>query len=260
VRRPATVVVVVLAALAGLLAACGVPNDGEPRGIASNDVPAGLLATSSTQPPVAEETGPEVTAVIPNAPPIQVFLVIAGQDRVYPVERRADPPAPDVLDRAQAAADTLLQTLLGPELQAGYTTTLTTTTIRCLRVSDNGTLDIEVAQLPRVLADQPLAMAQIVLTLVRVEGVRRVRVYRQGGDLFNVPLWVGGETQPGVPVDASDYFGAIGSRPSPDATSTTTATTAPATTTAVAVETTAPPATEQTPPSEPAPPAEEGAS
>jgi len=253
------VVVVVLAVLAALLAACGVPNDGEPRGVASGDAPAALLATSTTQPPVVEETGPEVTAVTPNAPPITVFLVIAGQDRVYPVERRADPPAADVLDRAQAAADTLLQTLLGPELQAGYTTTLTTTTIRCLRVSDDGTLDIEVTQLPRVLADQPLAMAQIVLTLVRVEGVRRVRVYRQGGDLFNVPLWVGGETQPGATVDASDYYGAIGSRPAPDATSTTT-TTAAATTTAVPAETTAPPPTEQTPESGPAPPAEEGAS
>ncbi len=101
-------------------------------------------------------------------------------------------------------------------------------------------------------------MAQIVLTLVRVPGVTKLRVYRDG-DLFNVPLWVGGETQPGETVDFSDYFGAIGSPPTPDAPSTTTTTTAPAatTTTAVAETTVAAPA-EQTPSSEPAPPAEGG--
>jgi hypothetical protein len=255
--------VVVVAAVAGVLAACGVPNDSEPRGIASREVPGGLLAPSSTQPFVPEETAPDLfpTTVV-AAPPIQVFLVIAGQNLVYPVERRGDPRAPTVVEAAQDAADVLLQSPLALERQAGYTTTLTTTTIKCLRVSDDGVLDIEVSQLPRVIADQPLAMAQIVLTLVRVEGVTKLRVFRDGG-FVNVPLWVGGETQPGETVDATDYYGAIGTPPSPDATSTTVAATttstapAPAETT-VPAETTAPPPAEQTPASEPAPPAQEG--
>ena len=258
-RTAAAVVALVLALLAGGLAACGVPNDSEPRGIASKDVPGGLLAPSSTQPTVPE-TVPDLfpTTAVPVAPPIQVFLVIAGQHRVYPVERRGAPPTNDVLQAAQGAADVLLQSPLSLERQAGYTTVLTTTTIKCLRVGDDGELDIEVANLPRVLADQPLSMAQIVLTLVRVvPGVTKLRVYRDG-DLFNVPLWVGGETQPGELVDASDYVGAIGSPPSPAATTTTVAATTTTTTTAPVAETTVPVPPEQTPSTEPAPPAEGG--
>jgi hypothetical protein len=261
-RWRAAAAVVALSALAGMAAACGVPNDGEPRGIASRDVPAGLLAPSTTQSFVPDVTGPVTTPTteVPDAPPIKVFLAITGQNRVYLVERRGDPPTDDVLQSAQDAADVLLQSPLALERQAGYTTALTTTTIKCLRVSADGVLDVEVAQLPRAIADQPLAMAQIVLTLVRVNGVTKLRFFRDG-DLVSVPLWVGGETQPDETVDASDYFGAIGSAPTPQvpSTTTTTTTTAPvATTTTAVVETTAPAPAEQTPSSEPAPPAEGG--
>jgi hypothetical protein len=268
-RRSAGAVATVLGVIAATLGACGVPNDGEPRGIASDDVPAGLLAPPTTRPVAPEETGPPLfpTTQPVSTATIRVFLVIADRDRVYPVERRAPPPpeTPSVLSSAQAAADLLLQSPLPVEEEAGYTTTLLTTTIRCLRVDEVGTLDIEVAQLPSIIADQPLAMAQIILTLTRVGGVNRVRVFRDN-EFFRVPLWAGGESEPGVPVDFSDYFSAVGSPGPPATTTTVVPTTVAATTavvpvdstTAVPVDTTGPPAPEQTPATEPAPPAEEG--
>jgi hypothetical protein len=261
VRRRSAVVALVSCLIAGALGACGVPNDGEPRGIASDDVPDGLLASPTTVTVVPDATAPTLipTTLPVSTEPVTVYLVIAAQDRVLPVERNGPPPATSVVGAAQAAADVLVQSPLSLERLTGLTTTLTSTTIRCLRVED-GTLDIEVSELPRVIADQPLAMAQIVLTLTLVDGVRRIRVFRESGEFSRVPLWVGGETEPGVPVDRSDYFTAIGSIAPTEATTTTAPTTAPApvTTAAVPVETTAPPTSEQTPPTEPAPPAEGG--
>ena len=248
--------VAVAAALAVVLAACGVPNDGEPRGVRSADVPDELLAPSTTLSPETVATQPELfpTTLPISTEPIEVYLVKADVHRVVRVERTGPPPSTNVLATAQAAADVLLQSPLSLERQNGLTTTLTTTTIRCLRVDDDGTLDIEVAQFPRDLGDQPLAMAQIVWTLTGLSGVGRIRVFRDGQP-SPVPLWVGGEAAPGKPVDRSDYIGATTSLGSPEPTSTTTtATTVPATTTTVVVDPTSTAPAEQTPPPETAPP------
>jgi hypothetical protein len=267
----AAAVALASAVLAGALVACGVPNDGDPRGVASDDIPVGLLAPATTLPIHPPETGPPLfPTTVPSADQrIRVFLVLAAQDRVIEVDRAATVPVPadaPVLERCQAAADVLLQSPFVAERAGGLTTTLTSTTIRCLRVDEQGTLDVEVSELPRVVADQPLGMAQIVLTLTLVDDISGVRVRRDDGEFIRVPLWVGGEAEPGERVDRSDYVQAVGSFAPTDTTTTTapTTTTLPATTaptdvTAVDPTATAPP--EQTPPTDqPAPPAEgEGA-
>jgi hypothetical protein len=256
------------AVLAGALVACGVPNDGDPRGVASDDIPVGLLSPPTTQPAAPADTGPPLfpTTVPAVDERIGVFLVLG--DRVVSIDRSALVAVPDgasMLDRCQVAADVLLQNPFVAERALGLSTTLTSTTIRCLRVAEDGTADVDVSELPRDLADQPLGMAQIVWTLTNVNGIRRLRVLRDG-EFIRVPLWVGGETEPGAKVDRSDYLGAITSFAPTDTTTTTapTTTTVPATTaptdvTAVDPTATAPP--EQTPPTDqPAPPAEgEGA-
>ncbi len=250
--------------VSGALVACGVPNDGDPRGVASEDVPVGLLAPPTTQPLDPPDTGP---ALFPTTQPaveqrIGVFLVLG--ERVVPVDRSAVVAVPDdapVLDRCQAAADVLLQSPFVAETALGVTTTLTSTSIRCLRVAEDGTADVDVSELPRNPADQPLGMAQIVLTLTNVDGINRLRVLREGDEFIRVPLWVGGETEPGARVDRSDYVQAIGSFAPTDTTTTTLAPTTTVPPTAPVAETTVAPPPEQTPPSDqPAPPAEgEGA-
>jgi hypothetical protein len=202
-------------------------------------------APAVTQPPLF----PTTTAI--STAPIEVYLVKADEHRVVRVERNGPMVGSPVVDAAQAAADVLLQSPLSLEQQIGLSTTLTSTTIKCLRVDETGTLDIEVAQFPRQLADQPLAMAQIVLTLAEVDGVRRVRLFRDGQPA-PVPLWVGGEAPPGKPVDRSDYVSAITTITLPEPTTTTTTPTTVATTAAPVDTTTTAPA-EQTPPPEPAP-------
>jgi hypothetical protein len=239
-------------ALALALGACGVPNDGEPRGVASGDVPGGLLVPSTTQALVPDDTGPALfpTTVI-NAPPIDVFLVDSAQDRVVRVDRNN--PAPkagaSLLESAQAAADVLLQPPLSLERQVGYTTTLTSTAIRAVRIDDEGTLEIEVDEFPRDPAEQPLAMAQIIWTLTSVDGVRRVRVFRDGQPQ-RVPLWAGGEAEPGRALDRSDYIGAVGTPASPETTSTAAPSTAPVPTTTIAPPPPEPPPEGEAPPEE----------
>ncbi len=53
-----------MGALAGILAACGVPSDSNPQVIAARDVPYGLIGSSTSQPTPTQPPGPTANAII----------------------------------------------------------------------------------------------------------------------------------------------------------------------------------------------------
>jgi hypothetical protein len=261
VHHAAVAAVAVTAALSVAALGCGVPTDSGARGIDADDVPDGLLAVpTSTTSPRTDVVATSTSMPLP-AGSVKVFLVDPLIGRVVPVDRSTTAVADGtVLGAAQLAIDVLLQEPLLPLEQAvGLSTTLSATSLRAVRVED-GVLDIDVSQLPRRLPDQPLAAAQIVLTVTSVVGVTHVRMLRDG-EPFPVPVWIGDFAAPDDPVERLDYLGAIGSVSPPPTTTTTvpTTTTQPTTTMpADAPESTAVPGETTVPPPEPADPAPDG--
>lgn len=192
-----------------LIAACGVPADGSTRAVANDGVPYGLLESSSSAvaapTPAPAPDGQEVTAP-------QVFLA-DSEGRLVPRALQVPVGSPErVVDAALVAlaagpTDTHrasgLSTALGPDVR-----------VRLLDLAD-GTAQVSL-DVPGsgVSADRlPLAVGQVVLTAVSVQGIDRVLLVREG-QLIGAPL-PGGEqtTEPLVAADYASLLAAGTNRP-----------------------------------------------
>lgn len=200
--------VLVLAFVAVLVAACGVPADSEPRALDPDSVPFGLLqptsSTSSTTVPL------EATEVA------TVYLVGEG-NLLVPVERRVPSPA---------NAATLVRVLLdGPtetELRRGLSTAITQTTeLRSVDGPRSGLLTIDLTEdlLDITGSRQIQALAQLVHTCTDLPAVDEV-LFEFEGQRRDVPAGNGRLTS--APLSRRDYQSLL--RP-------TTTTTQPTTTT-----------------------------
>lgn len=170
-RRPVTAAAAVMSVF--LLAGCGVPTDREPRPLAKDDVPFGLLdATSTTTTTVAT---PATTA------PVEIFLV-AG-DRLVPVARHvAAPPSP---------ATTLARLLDGPtreERASGLRTAIAAEAEVEVVTAKAGTVRLDLDQSFAELEgrEQVLALAQVVFTATGLQDVDGV-VFTLAGKPVEVP-------------------------------------------------------------------------
>ncbi len=193
--------------LAGLLvvAACGAPGDGSTRAVADEDVPYRLLQPAvdapapSTGPPGSSLTVPQVFLVDPEgqlvARPLEVPTGDAGRVAAAALAALAGGPT----DSQRSAG---LSTALGPEARVDLVDAL------------DGTARVELDVSSSALsADRlPLALGQVVLTAVSVQGIDRVLLLRDG-EPATAPL-PGGE-QTSRPLVAADYAPllAAGARP-----------------------------------------------
>jgi len=173
---------VCLLAAAGLLVACGVPPDDEPRALTSAEAPAGALPSAT---PVPEAVGDE-----------RVTLWFVRNGQVVPVTR----PVP-----MSTSVSALLSLLLdGPtpaEQQAGATSLIPTSLSVAATEQQGNTVLVTLRGTRDQLRPQALAFAQIVATLTpeRASGVR----FRLDGAELPVPRSDGLLTD--APVSRADY-------------------------------------------------------
>jgi spore germination protein GerM len=185
-RRARRVVALAVAVAAIALSACGVSTDGQPRPIASDDVPFKLLDQPSTT--TTEPTSPsEMQAVT-------VYL-LDEKGVLRPSQRSIRVPvtAPKVLT-------TLLQPASGVEAAAGLSTALTADTkLRGLDGPVDGVLTVDLSSSVLNINGRRLiqALAQVVFTMSEVPNVEQIlfefdgrsrEVPRGDGDLSSMPL------------------------------------------------------------------------
>jgi spore germination protein GerM len=143
----------VVAAVAAVLttAACGVPNDSNPRALPKNDVPFGLLTPTTTPPTLPGATQPTEG--------VTVFLV--SSNRLIAVGREVAPPA--TLFKSLTA---LLGGPSGQESAAGFRSAINDgTRLLSLRVQQGvATIDVSGTFVGVSGQEQILALAQIVFT------------------------------------------------------------------------------------------------
>lgn len=185
-----------LALLAVLLVAsgCGLSEDGGPRAIATEDLPADLLE-------VGESTTTTVAGV---TTPVTVYLIRREGDetRLQGVEREvSDASLPG------ARIDALLQPVTKEEQALGLTSSVPTDTAVLGAERTGATQELVIDLSEAFLAvegrELALAFAQIVYTVTELEGVRRVR-FRFDGEPRRA-LDAEGIEQDGA-VTAADYL------------------------------------------------------
>ena len=163
-----TVSLLVAVALAVLVAACGISGEAEPREVAADDVPFGLLdSNTTTTAPFPPETGV----------PVQVFLV-NSESRLVGVNRIV----------AEANAFGVMQGLLQPvteeESAAGLTNNIPedTTLLGVDEGSEPGTVVVNLSEEFFTIQGpvQIAAVAQVVWTVTDLPGVSGVRFAFEG--------------------------------------------------------------------------------
>lgn len=184
----------VLVALLGALAGCGLSPNDDPQAIATDDLPADLVdpnpSTSTTLSPMA------TTAVT-------VYLLARDGDatRLSPVRREVEDAA-----RPGERIDALLQPTTEKEQADGLISSIPTDTV-LLKTELNPADQELVVDLSGALFDVQgkelaNAFAQLVWTVTEMEGVRQVR-FRVDGQPYRAPNAEGIE-QPGA-VTSADY-------------------------------------------------------
>ena len=185
-RRPR----LLLLALVVVLAACGVPDEDEPRELAADDLPADLL-----EPPVTTP-GPSTPGAVTSA--AEIYFM--GAERLVGVERQVDPPADPtevielLLDGPNSQEqDRSISTEIPPE-----------TELLDARLSRTGVLTIDLSEeINDIRAEaQQRAIAQLVFTATDLEQVAEV-LFEVEGEAKPVP--VGDGRQESAPVDRLDY-------------------------------------------------------
>ena len=195
-----------------LTVACGVPEDGSTRSVADDDVPYRLLQNSSAvaapthAPQGRDVTAPQVFLVDRegNLVPRALQVPVGGPEQVADAALRALAAGPTDLQRGSG-----LSTALGPDGRVRLLDLAEGTARVSLDVPESG-----------VSADRlPLAVGQVVLTAVSVQGVDRVQLVRDG-QLVGAPL-PGGEqtTEPLVAADYASLLAAGTDRPPKASTS-----------------------------------------
>ena len=181
-----TVLVLLVATLG--IAACGVPQDAEPRALSKDGVPFGLLSTSTTQ-----------TTVAVNEPAASAVVYFLREDRLIPVQRQV---------RAPVTSSRLLSALLeGPtkdEAEAGFRSAISSEA-RVRDVTTAGgvaTIELSPEFVEVAGQDQILALAQIVFTATETGTTGAVR-FRLAGQAVEVPR--GDGTLTSAPLTRADY-------------------------------------------------------
>jgi spore germination protein GerM len=188
-------------AVAVLLGACGIPEDGEPREISREALPPELIDPSAqTSVPSDDELGF-----------VTLYLVRAdegGDDGLVAV-RRAVPVPTDPAELPRAVVDALI--VASPE-ELGRTDLVNAVPsdvqVRSAVVGEDGVLDLDLTNLGNVESSlQRLAVAQIIFTLTDLDDprIRAIR-FSVDGEEVAVPV-ADGVAQPGTPVSRSDEVG-----------------------------------------------------
>jgi spore germination protein GerM len=175
--------------VAALLGACGDTTESHPVKLNKNEVPFGLLAEPTT-------TLPQKTVATRR----YAFVVyFEGRDGVVPVVRSAsEPPNPKTVGVAL---------LTGPtqdEADVGMRSAIPSAAIRGFGRPVRSTVTVDITQPFTEVSgsEQKIALAQIVLTLTLLKGVKQVR-FLLDGEPVSVPRSNGTLTR--APVRRSDY-------------------------------------------------------
>jgi len=162
-RRPLLIVALVVAGIAFVTGACGLPTDPVPRSLSAADVPYGLL----------EEAPPTTTAPpAPSVPTAAVNVYFVRGERMYPVVRQVNAPP--------SVAKALTALLFGPqedEATAGVRSAISPTAAIQARTVDPTTVlvDLSAEFAQGSVTEQVIGLAQIVWTATDVPGVTGVR-------------------------------------------------------------------------------------
>lgn len=172
-----------LAVLALVVGACGVPTDAAPRAVPAADVPYGLL-----------EEAP-VTTATPRAPtvptaPVNVYFVRG--ERMYPVVRQVNAPP--------SVAKSLTALLFGPdenEAMNAVRSAISPTAAIQARQLDPSTylVDLSTEFAQGSVSEQVLGLAQVVWTATDIPGVTGVRFTLNGAPI-QVPTPTGSTGEP----------------------------------------------------------------
>lgn len=215
-KRPLLAVLAAIAAVVGA-AACGVPGSGDFQRINPNDVPAVLSESTTTTapsttrplrttPPTAVETTTSTsTTVAPTSSTTAVydvqFYFVAGRQELTPITRQLASPAPGqvlstLLDGVPEGTeyDGLITALPPPGLDWSVSVAGGRATVRLPPEFVND-----------ASLDQPLAIAQIVLTLTNRPGIGQVRFVSVRDEPLSVPKGDGELTERGGDVVCEDY-------------------------------------------------------
>lgn len=184
----------VLLAVALAVAACGIPRDANPQGLAEGDVPFGLLDPSTT----AAETAPSVDLEDPGT--VAVYLVDSRDELLVQVARTVSPPA-----NVRDAIEALLADPSEAELASGYGTRIPPET-QLLGIELVATLDLVTIDLSdnfiALGASELLAFAQVVFTASQVAGVEEV-LFQVEGEAIEA---IGGDGElTAEPLTEADY-------------------------------------------------------
>jgi spore germination protein GerM len=176
---------------AGLLwlAACGVPADPGPRSIPAEEVPFGLLGTTSTT----------ATTRLASTSRAAVFLVEG--DRLTSVRRQVPAPATPAAVLAAVAAGPTPQ-----EAGAGLRTALVTEATLAQLTAGTATVQLDRDFVAADLREQVLALAQLVYTVTELPGIGGVQ-FTFDGQPADIPT-AAGPLKTGVATRAD--FAAVG--------------------------------------------------
>jgi len=181
---------VVTATLLGAVAACGVQLDDEPREVAANTLPYGLLETSTTGSTAS-------TTPLPTFQSTSVFLV---DNSDFLVEVRRQLPG-----EVRVAVGSLLAPPTEIEVNSGLSTAIApSTSLRGVVGPEDGLVTIDLRSdgtdgSPEI---SRLAFAQLVYTATAVPGVERV-LFQVDGQAREVPTGEGQSTA--EPLSQADY-------------------------------------------------------
>jgi spore germination protein GerM len=167
-RRVALLIVIVIALVA---AACGLPEDSEPRAIPEDEVPPELdVEASTTSLPTGESSAR-----------LLYFVDSSGvEPRLVPEERR--------INEGEGIEGVLRALFVDPEIEQNVTRIPTGVELLGTELDENGTLTIDVSDEfgESVGGNLELAVAQVVLTVTEFDEVERV-TFEQNGEPTEVP-------------------------------------------------------------------------
>jgi spore germination protein GerM len=143
-----------------LVTGCGVPADPAPRNIPIEEVPFGLLGTTTTTRP---------------APTTRAVVFLVEGDRLAPVRRTVPSPAtPTAVLAAVAAGPT------PPEAAAGLRSALVTGATLAQVAAGTATVRLDGDVVAADIREQILALAQLVYTITELPGIGAVQFTLDG--------------------------------------------------------------------------------
>lgn len=190
--RRTTSFVLLMLALAGLVASCGIQTDVAPQALSPDTLPADLV-------------GSEPPTPAPDAPEFIVYMI--GPDELLTPVRRSVPFAAEFRDQARNLLTALFDGETDAERRAGIETAINrSVAVQSVELADTGVafLDLEAGSIVSgSVDDQELAFAQIVFTLTELPEIDAVQFSID--DRFTSVPTDGGVSPPGVAIDRSAF-------------------------------------------------------